>query len=52
MVHALRAQMQNVETGFTSRMDFIVARYALTNNGLPSNNRLCSQGNEFKVSSI
>jgi hypothetical protein len=41
-MRALRAQTRNVdfvETGFTSRTDFIVIRYSVTNNVLPSNSR-------------
>jgi hypothetical protein len=47
MVSALESQTQNfifVETGFTSRTDFVVVRHSGTSSGLPKNNQFHLEG--------
>jgi hypothetical protein len=47
-----KAKCRFLLTCFTGSVDFIVVRYSISNNNLPSNNRFHSQDNILKVSRI
>jgi hypothetical protein len=55
VIHVLGNQMQNasfIEICFTSKTDFIVVWYSVTNNGLLSQNQFNYQGNVINVSHV
>jgi hypothetical protein len=54
-IGALKFYARNVDffkINFTSRTGFLVVRYSVTNNGLPSKNSCRFQGNDFKVNRV